>query len=130
MHGNFAGWHLTYDAVVEQAHAAKLNDAEFLGRVLLDLVALLEMEVLDGPRLHKVELDPVKLETDSDDGGVTGTVIISTSHISIHTWPLRERFSMDVFSCREYDDAVVEAFLKERFNVKLRTSHWLHRLWP
>lgn len=130
MHGNFAGWHLTYDAIVEPAHAAKLNDTEFLERALLDLVGLMKMEVLDGPRLHKVELDRVQLETDEDDGGVTGTVVISTSHISIHTWPLRERFSLDIFSCRKFDDDDVEAFLKERLNVKKRSSHWIHRMWP
>jgi S-adenosylmethionine/arginine decarboxylase-like enzyme len=130
MHGMFAGWHLTYDAITEPDKAAGLNDIEFLERVLLDLVEMLGMDVLDGPRLQKVELDRAKLETDEDEGGVRGTVVLSASHISIHTWPLRHRFSLDAFSCREYDEDAVQAFLKERMFVKKRSSHWIKRLWP
>ena len=63
-------------------------------------------------------------------GTVTGMVVISTSHIGIHTWPLRNRFSMDVFSCREYNEDDVQTFLKERMNVKKRSSHWIRRVWP
>lgn len=130
MHGTHAGWHLTYDATVEGAHAGRLNDVEFLEAVLRDLVGLLDMEILDGPRLHKVELDRRKLESDEDEGGVTGTLVLTTSHISIHTWPLRERFSLDVFSCRKFDEETVQAFLKERMVVRKRASSWIPRTWP
>lgn len=130
MHGMYAGWHLTYDAIIDFAQASRLNDTEFLGRMLLDLVALVDMEVLDGPRLHKIELERRKLEMDDDEGGVTGGVTISTSHINIHTWPLRERFSLDLFSCREFNEEIVQDFLKERLNVKKRVSRWTVRHWP
>lgn len=130
MHGMYAGWHLIYDAVVDPDHAAKLNDLEALRGLLLDLVEMLGMEIVDGPRLHKIELDRRKLETEDDDGGVTGTVVISTSHISVHTWPLRERLSFDVFSCREFDAQGVDEFLRERLNVKKRVSRWIVRNWP
>jgi len=130
MHGMYAGWHLLYDALVDPAHVSELNDTEFLERALLDLVGLLDMDVLDGPRFRKVELDPGQLETDSDDGGVTGIVLISTSHVSIHTWPLRERFSLDVFSCQHFSEDVVQDFLKERLNVKKKASRWVARNWP
>jgi S-adenosylmethionine/arginine decarboxylase-like enzyme len=130
MHGIFAGWHLTYDAIVDHEHVGNLVDLGFLERVLWDLVELMEMEMLDEPKLYRIEFDPSKLETDEDEGGIVGTASISTSHISIHTWPLRERFSMDVFSCREFSDDDVQDFLRERFNVKRRSSHWIKRLWP
>lgn len=130
MHGMYAGWHLTYDAVVQPDHAANLNDIEFLRETLLEVVRMLDMQVVDGPRLHKVELDRRKLESEDDDGGVTGVVVVSTSHVSVHTWPLRERFSFDVFSCREFDWQVVDDFLRDRMNVKKRASHWIVRNWP
>ena len=46
--------------------------------------------------------------------GVTGDVILTTSHCSIHTWPLRPFFVMDVYSCRDFDALEVERFLTER----------------
>lgn len=130
MHGHFAGWHLIYDALVHHEHVGNLADPTFLERTLVELVKFLEMVVLDTPKIHRVEFDPAKLETDEDEGGLTGTVVLSTSHINIHTWPLRDRFSMDVFSCREYDEAAVQKFLWERFNVKRRSSRWIKRTWP
>lgn len=130
MHGNYAGWHLTYDAIVNPEHVSNLADPVFLENALSDLVKLLEMEPLDRPHMYRVELDPSKLETEEDEGGVTGTLVISTSHVSIHTWPMRERFSMDVYSCKKYDHHRVEAFLWDRFNVKRRSTHWLTRVWP
>lgn len=130
MQDTFAGWHLAYDAIVHPDHAEKLGDVAFLERAILDLVELLEMEVLVPPTFKEVALAPTKVGEPGDDGGVTGTCVITTSHVSVHTWPLRQRFCLDVFSCREFGEREVRDFLWERFNVKRRSSHWLKRLWP
>lgn len=34
--------------------------------------------------------------------GVTGVVLLSESHISIHTWPEREYCSIDAFTCGDH----------------------------
>jgi len=33
------------------------------------------------------------------DGGITGIIIVSESHITIHTWPERKFVNIDVFFC-------------------------------
>ncbi len=33
------------------------------------------------------------------DGGITGVVIVSESHLTIHTWPERRYVNLDVFFC-------------------------------
>ncbi len=33
------------------------------------------------------------------DGGITGVVIVSESHMTIHTWPERQFVNLDVFFC-------------------------------
>jgi S-adenosylmethionine/arginine decarboxylase-like enzyme len=147
MDNNYAGWHLTYDAVVNPEKSGQLGDVVFLKKVFLDLVELLDMKVLVAPTFKTVPLEPAKMGgTLEDDGGVTGTCIITTSHLSIHTtshlsihttshlsihtWPLRHRFALDVFSCKEFSSSATDEFLQSRFNVKIRSSHWIVRHWP
>ena len=131
MQNVFAGWHLTYDGIVHPQAADRLGDVAFLERNFLDLVSLLDMEVLVPPVFKVVPLNPEQMKDDTaDEGGVTGTCIITTSHLSIHTWPLRHRFSLDAFSCKNFSKERAIGFLSDRFLVKRSTTHWIERTWP
>lgn len=130
MRGECAGWHLKLQAIVAEEHAALLGDVSFLDSMFRDLIDLLHMEILVEPTFREVPLDPHKLSTDSDDGGVTGTVVITTSHGAIHTWPLRHRFALDVFSCKEFDPDKALAFLCDRMRVVAARHQFDERLWP
>lgn len=47
--------------------------------------------------------------------GVTGFVLLSSSHISIHTWPENGYVACDVFTCSSYEDTKkVASYLKEK----------------
>lgn len=124
-----AGWHLLYDGHVDPTKANLLNDQEYLRKFLVDLVAKLKMEVLVEPVFKAVDLDKTKLWSDQDEGGIAGFCVLTTSHVSIHTWPIRERLSLDVFSCQVFDKDAAEDFIKERLHVTNRWSHWVDRLW-
>lgn len=124
-----AGWHLLYDGHVEPEKANLLNDQEYLRKFLAEMVEFLGMKMLVEPVVKAVQLEPGKLWSPDDEGGVTGFCVITTSHISIHTWPIRERFSLDVFSCTAFNRELVEDFVKERLHVKNRWSHWIDRMW-
>jgi len=130
MQDMYAGWHLTFDAFVKSECSNRLNDSEFLEQMFRDLVDVLDMEILVEPTFKAVPLDPSKVETDLDEGGVTGTVVITTSHLSVHTWPLRKRFSLDVFSCKKFDPEKVEKLVTERLGVTRRALRWIPRNWP
>lgn len=84
---------------------AAVFDETTLQRMFDSLVDSLEMRILLGPSFIEVDLDPSKLNHTefADEGGITGFCVISTSHVSIHCWPLRKFFSMDVFSCKDFD---------------------------
>lgn len=126
---SYAGWHLAFDGVVEHEHAALLNNMDYLRTVMLDLVEVLDMTVLIGPQLSPVRLD-LDAEPDPETEGITGVVLVTSSHIAIHTWPLRNRFSLCVFSSKEFDKDVAEDLIKDRLHVTRRSAHWIHRIWP
>jgi S-adenosylmethionine decarboxylase len=93
--------------------ASRLGNAATVEAMLRELVELLGMRLLGAPHLYEVETEIAKLgvEPFEDEGGVTGICVLSTSHCSIHTWPLRPFFVMDVYSCRDFEPTLVEQHL-------------------
>jgi S-adenosylmethionine decarboxylase len=102
--------------VLGRGSASRLGDAKAVEKMLVDLIEILGMRLLGEPHMYEVETEIAKLgvEPFEDEGGVTGVCVLSTSHCSIHTWPLRPFFVMDVYSCRDFDPVAVETFLAER----------------
>ena len=90
----------------------KLNDEKFIENFLFELVSKIKMNIIKGPIVMNYN-PPEKLER-----GVTGFVILAESHISIHTYPEKNYFSLDIFSCKEFDVEKIKGFLKEKFSIK------------
>ena len=78
---------------------------------LKKLVEIIDMKIL---------IEPVAKYCDTcGNEGVTGTVVIETSHSSIHVWHKEEEpyIKMDVYSCKDFcPDAVVD-FVKETMDI-------------
>ncbi len=58
-----------------------------------------------------------------EDWGISGFVIIAESHISIHTFPEKGYFSIDIFSCNDFDfDKAIEIiksfFLTDKLEIR------------
>ena len=123
-----SGWHLTFDALVDDSN--RIGDAAHLREFLWRLVRLLDMEVLEGPTVSEVALDHRLVGSDGDEGGITGYCLITTSHISIHTWPLRRRFCLDIFSCRHFDKNAALAEIRDSLGVSHGNVVWMERQWP
>ncbi len=105
--------------VLARGKAALLGDVKVVSTMLQELVDLLGMRMLDKAHMYDVECEIEKLgkEPFEDEGGVTGVCVLSTSHCSIHTWPLRPFFVMDVYSCRDFDAGVVEQHLATKLGA-------------
>lgn len=105
--------------VLGKGSPALMRDVTGLEQFLLDLVARLGMRPLGKPHIYEVveEIEKLGSEPFEDEGGTTGIVVLSTSHCAIHTWPLRSEFVIDVYSCRDFDTAVVTAALEEHFDA-------------
>lgn len=105
--------------VLGRGSASRLGDTKNVESMLVDLIDVLGMRLLGEPHMYEVaaEIEKLGKEPFEDEGGVTGVCVLSTSHCSIHTWPLRPFFVMDVYSCRDFDTREVERFLTERLGA-------------
>ena len=74
-----SGWHLMVDAIVGDPDL--IENADTIRETLLRLVRLLDMRILDGPRIAAVDLDPTLMKCESDEGGITGYSPIAVNHM-------------------------------------------------
>ncbi len=79
------GTHLLLD--LAGAPFATLDDPAVIESALVTTVAAMGAQVL-GVHLHR--LSPQ---------GISGVVVISESHLTIHTWPERGEAAVDLFTC-------------------------------
>jgi S-adenosylmethionine decarboxylase len=56
--------------------------------------------------------------------GVTGLFLLSESHLTIHTTPEKRKLYLNVFSCHEFDDALIKDRVVETFGVE-RFDRWI-----
>jgi len=117
------GMHLMLDAYGVRREL--LADKEKVSVFLSDLPGKIGMRILDGPFVVEAK------ETNSgfDPGGWSGVVIIHESHISIHTFPLRGFFSLDVYSCSNFQTQVEQlmSHIGQAFPYKEEELVIIHR---
>ena len=96
-----------------------LGSVEIVRNFLVDLVDRIGMKALDKPHCYSIPicLENLSLECEEDEGGITGVVVLSTSHASIHTFPEHQYAVVDVYSCKEYDPNLVVFSLVEYFRA-------------
>ena len=65
-----------------------------------------------------------------DEGGITGIQVISTSHLSLHAWPLQRFFSLDAFSCKDFDSDLALGIIRSSLGVVSDSTHVVARTRP
>ena len=108
------GTHLLLD--LAGAPFATLDDPAVDESALVDTVAAMGAHVL-GVHLHR--LSPQ---------GISGVVVISESHLTIHTWPERGEAAVDLFTCGDAERArAAVAALVARLGATASTLRELSR---
>ena len=122
--------------ILAKANPDRIGNASLVKRAIDDLVRVVEMTPLGESMVFDVPLEIEKLNRIpfEDEGGITtqrgsfaienklepvimGFTTLSTSHVAIHTWPLREELKIDIYSCRKYNSEDVINFLVEVFHI-------------
>lgn len=119
--------------VVGKGSPELMREVQGVRHFLEDMVDNLGMRCLGEPHIYEVEEEIHKMHVEpfEDEGGTTGIVVLSTSHCSIHTWPLRSFFVLDVYSCRDFEPGIVERALERHFKAfNLRVTDVSHSLEP
>jgi S-adenosylmethionine decarboxylase len=104
------GPHLIIDG--SRCDTRKLADRNLVEQVLNDYPAAIGMTKIGGPYMFEYQApDPAY-------SGVSGLVVIAESHIAIHTFPELDYFTMDVFSCKNFDHETAIEYIRQAFDVK------------
>jgi S-adenosylmethionine/arginine decarboxylase-like enzyme len=114
------GLHVIVDGRVSAKKVRHAFSQKNLAGLMAQLVQDLDMCLIWGPKFKKVQIDPSKLTGDAfqDEGGISGVCMIGTSHISIHVWPLRRFFALDVFSCKPFDSDLALRRIYKQLSVE------------
>src|SRR5215469_15988019 len=104
------GPHLIVDG--SGCNKQKLGDRILIEQVVNDYPAAIGMTKIGGPYIFDYQApDPAY-------SGVSGFVIIAESHIAIHTFPEPDYFTLDIFSCRNFDPEVAVDYIEHALEVK------------
>lgn len=99
-----------------ECHEEFLDDTEYIKDVLCRLVEIIPAKVCDSV-FYK--FTPI---------GVSGAIIISSSHLTIHTWPENRYAGIDIFTCNtDMDENNIIDFLKENFKCSRHTAKIVDR---
>lgn len=98
------GQHIIIDAF--ECDVVYLNDITYLEKLCNEAALNTDMEVLY-TYFHQFEPQ-----------GVTGMLVLSTSHISIHTWPEEGYASLDFYTCGDHDLTSQVKFLLQGLSSK------------
>jgi deoxyhypusine synthase/S-adenosylmethionine decarboxylase proenzyme len=104
------GPHLIIDG--SKCNTQKLADRILIEQLLNDYPRAIGMTKIGGPYMFEYQApDPAY-------SGVSGLVVIAESHIAIHTFPELDYFTMDIFSCRNFDHETAIAYIKDALEVR------------
>lgn len=110
------GRHLILDYACQDK---RMNEKRWIYRFLSKLVNVIKMKRLT---------EPIVKQGKPYLAGVSGFIMIETSHCSIHTFTSENRLCMDIYSCKDFnEDAVIMHLNKNFSNLKLLNKQVIER---
>jgi S-adenosylmethionine decarboxylase len=101
---NIEGKHIIIDGF--DCDSSHLNNVIYLENLCKNAALNAGMEILSS---HFYQFQPQ---------GVTGLLLLSTSHMSIHTWPEESYASIDFYTCGNHDPITQVEFLLKGLSTK------------
>ncbi len=92
-----------------RCNPVSLVDREHIASTFSAMPALVEMEQVSPTLIYDI------ITSDPTDDGMSGFIVIATSHLAFHAWPEFNMLNFDLFSCEPFSEDAVIAFLREKF---------------
>lgn len=99
--------HITLDAYGGNPH--QLDDIKLINETLSTLAYQLKLTPVCPPQIIPYYYGKVK-----KDIGVSSFILLEGGHITIHTFPLRECYFLDIYSTKDFDQELIIPFLKHK----------------
>ena len=115
------GPHLTLD--IYGCNPEKLSDDKFIYNLLDELPELIGMHKISKPNVTFFSGNPNSF----DKGGVSAFVLITESHITIHTFIADGFASVDIFSCNQFDVDKATRHLMEKLEGNKVERNFIER---
>ena len=107
------------DIIRKQAKEKKEKEQKVVTDFMEKLVEKIGMKLIAGPI--------AKYVSDQGNIGWTSALLLSTSHAAMHIWNEWGTMQLDVYSCKEFDERLVIAFLKETFDATIIKHRIINR---
>jgi S-adenosylmethionine decarboxylase len=104
------GMHLIFDGY--GCDRRRLEDISLIYNFLSEYPAQIKMTKIMPPYVFRYDAD------NPQDWGISGFVLIAESHISIHTFPEKNYFSLDIFSCKDFDSDQAISYVSNLFTTQ------------
>ena len=112
--------------ILGKGNSSILLDKDTISNFLKKVTTKLNLTSLGEPIIHNIPFNSDNLDNDDfmDEGGVTGILILTTSHCTIHTWPLKGgEFLFDLYSCKPFDKNITVKYVNDFFQCsKMKVS--------
>lgn len=115
--GSF-GTHLVLD--LNDCSSQKLSNKAFLTKFLKEIPGELGMRAISSPVVKEIKT--------KFDEGLSGFVMISESHVSVHTFPKFRSAHVDVFSCKSFDVTAARKRIAKKFSARYSKARVFDRM--
>ncbi len=109
LHGK--GNHLIVDGFCKEENI--LDKKGKIETFLKELTKKVKMKAISKPLVLKYEAK----SKDKTQNGITGTIILAESNITIHTYPHQNFFCLDIFSCKEFPVQKTITYLIKKLKI-------------
>lgn len=90
----------------------KIDDIDYIKKIIFDSAECANLHIVDS-KFHKFE--PI---------GISGVLILSESHLTVHTWPEYNYLAVDVFTCgnridpKKACEIIAKKFQSKKYEIK------------
>lgn len=96
------GYRLWMEGRSDPAQRARLNSAKEICNLLTGIIGKAGMTLAAGPLTYKEPPREI-----GKGPGVTGVAILVESSIHVHTYPEKDFYFFELFSCKEFDHTII-----------------------